>query len=128
MADIVLTGNIGSVELKYTPNGRAALALSVAENHRRRVGDQWQDDGVTWWRITVWERQAETLAETLTKGDRVLVTGTIRSRDWEDRDGQKRTAHDVTARHIAVVPKAQPSGARQAEADPWAAAATTEPF
>ncbi|HLR97252.1 MAG TPA: single-stranded DNA-binding protein [Jiangellaceae bacterium] len=125
MADITITGNTAAEpELRFTPNGKAVATFSVAENHRRKVGNEWQDDGTTWWRITVWERQAETLAETLGKGDRVLVTGTVRSREWE-KDGEKRTSYDVTARHVAVIPKAQqgqqqaPAGGQQG--DPWAA-------
>src|SRR5690554_7152393 len=106
MADITLTGNVGSSELRFTQGGKALLSLSVAENHRKRDGNGWADDGTTWWRVTVWERQAEALAEHVHKGDRVIVTGTVRSREWEDQEGQKRTAYDVTARHVGVVPKA----------------------
>src|SRR5690606_41139887 len=80
--------------------------FSVAENHRRRVGDDWQDDGTTWWRITVWGQHAETLADTLDKGERVLVIGTVRSREWE-KDGEQRTSYDVTARHVAVIPRSE---------------------
>jgi len=123
MADITLTGNTAAApELRYTPNGRAVATFSVAENHRRKVGDDWQDDGTTWWRITVWGQHAETLAETLDKGQRVLVIGTVRSREWE-KDGEQRTSYDVTARHVAVIPKApqaSPSPAGGAAGDPWA--------
>lgn len=126
MADIQIVGNVGNIDLRYTPSGKAALNLSIAENHRRRdQSGEWQDDGTTWWRATVWDRQAETLAETLTKGDRVLVTGQVRSRDYE-KDGEKRTVYDVNARHVAVIPKAPrnnaPAGGQSN--DPWATAAT----
>src|SRR5690625_7425284 len=98
MADITLTGNTAAApELRYTPNGRAVATFSVAENHRRKVGDDWQDDGTTWWRITVWGQHAETLAETLGKGQRVLVIGTVRSREWE-KDGEQRTSYDEIGR------------------------------
>src|SRR5690625_7791574 len=124
MADITFTGNITQPEMRFTNTGKALLSFAVAENHRKRDGNGWIDDGTTWWRITVWERQAETLAETLGKGDRVLVAGTVRSREWQ-KDGEKRTSYDVTARHVAVIPKAQqsqqqaPAGGQQG--DPWAA-------
>ena len=107
MANIEFTGHLGQdPELRFQPNGKAVLSLSVAESHsKRNPGGGWDDDGTTWWRVTVWERAAETLADVLRKGDLVLVIGTVRSREWEDRDGQKRTSHDVNARTVAVVPK-----------------------
>ena len=107
MANIEFTGHLGQdPELRFQPNGKAVLSLSVAESHsKRNPGGGWDDDGTTWWRVTVWERAAETLADVLRKGDRVLVIGTVRSREWEDRDGQKRTSYDVNARTVAVVPK-----------------------
>ena len=131
MADITFTGHLGQdPELRFQPNGKAVLSLSVAESHsRRNPSGGWDDDGTTWWRVTAWDRQAETLADVLRKGDRVLVVGTVRSRDWEDRDGQKRTSHDVNARTVAVVPKAN-AGTRPTQQqppaanDPWA---TDEP-
>ena len=124
MADITFTGNTTQPEMRFTSTGKALLSFAVAENHRKRDGNGWVDDGTTFWRVTVWERQAETLAEVLEKGTRVLVTGTIRSREWE-KDGEKRTNYDVTARHVAVIPKQQqaqqqaPAGGQQS--DPWAA-------
>lgn len=133
MADITFTGHLGGEpELRFQPNGKAVLSLSVAESHsRRNPGGGWDDDGTTWWRVTAWDRQAETLADVLRKGDRVLVVGTVRSREWEDRDGQKRTSYDVNARTVAVVPKAN-TGTRATPqqppaADPWATD-TAAPF
>lgn len=123
MADITLTGNTAAEpELRFTPNGKAVATFSVAENHRRKVGNEWQDDGTTWWRVTVWDRLAETVAEALPKGARVLVTGTIKSREYE-KDGEKRTSYDVTARQVAIVPKQQQGTSAPAGgsvSDPWA--------
>src|SRR5690554_4747480 len=128
MADITFTGNTTQPEMRFTNTGKALLSFAVAENHRKRDGNGWVDDGTTFWRVTVWERQAETLAEVLEKGTRVLVTGTVKSREWE-KDGEKRLAYDVTARHVAVIPKAgttaqqTPAGGQQN--DPWS---TGQPF
>src|SRR5690625_223494 len=124
MADIQIVGNIGRIDdLKNTNNGKAVLSLSVADDHNRRQNGEWVKEGTNGWRVTAWERQAETLAEHVQKGDRVLVTGTVKSREWEDNEGQKRVSYDVTARHVAVIPKAgqssqAPSGG--AAGDPWA--------
>lgn len=135
MADITFYGNIGNDiadSLKFTGTGKAVLSISVAEGHRKRdQSGTWQDDGTTWWRVTVWERQAEALVEVLKKGDRVLVVGQVRSREW-DKDGEKRTAYDVTARHVAVIPRGGQPGQQQGQApaggqagDPWGANDTT---
>lgn len=128
MATIEFTGNITEPELRFTASGKAVLSLSVAENHRKRdQSGTWQDDGTTWWRVTAWERQAEALAEHLKKGDRVLVTGQVRSREYE-KDGEKRTSYDVTARHVAVIPRQPSQGGAYghntpgpAPEDPWGA-------
>jgi|SRR5690606_11987160 len=122
MADIQIVGNVGSIDLRFTPGGKAVVSISVAENHRKKDGNEWVDDGTTWWRVSAWERQAETLAEHVQKGARVLVTGTVKSREYE-KDGEKRTSYDVTARHVAVIPKQQQGTSAPAGgsvSDPWA--------
>ena len=132
MADITFTGHIGNDvrdALKFTQSGVAVLSLSVAEGHRKRdQSGTWQDDGTTWWRVSVWDKQGEALVEALNKGDRVLITGQVRSREWE-KDGETRTSYDVKARHVALIPKAgrpqqQVAGGGQ-PADPWATPAAT---
>lgn len=124
MADIQIVGTIGRIDdLKYTNSGKAVLSISVAEDHNRRQNGEWVKEGTTWWRVTAWERQAEAIdAQRLEKGTRVVVIGTVRSREWE-KDGEQRTSYDVTARHVAVIPKAgqtSPSPAGGAAGDPWA--------
>ena len=97
------------------------FSFAVAENHSVRDGNGWTKDGTTWWRVSVWERLAETLVEHLKTGDRVIVTGTVRSREW-GKDGETRTSYDVTARHVGVVPKAGQTAQAPAGGtggDPW---------
>src|SRR5699024_12102012 len=79
MAEIQISGNVGQSELKFTQGGSAYLRFSVAENHRKKTGNEWVDDGASWWNCTAWDRQAEALAEAVVKGARVVVTGTVRS-------------------------------------------------
>src|SRR5699024_6660422 len=83
MAEIQISGNVGQSELKFTQGGSAYLRFSVAENHRKKTGNEWVDDGTTWWNITAWDKLAERLAEAVVKGARVVVTGTVRSREYE---------------------------------------------
>ena len=126
MADIQISGNVGQSELKFTQGGSAYLRFSVAENHRKKTGNEWVDDGTTWWNITVWDKLAERLAEAVVKGARVVVTGTVRSREYE-KDGETRTAIGVTARQVGIVPR-DDSRPPQQQSDPWGTgAAPTEP-
>lgn len=131
MANITIRGNIGGEpELRFTPGGKAVLNFTVADNlSKRNASGEWENISTTWWRVQVWEKDAENLAETLSKGDRVIVEGTVHSRDWEDKDGAKRTSFDVTGRTVGIIPKG-PGGAQRVTApagDPWATSAAA-PF
>lgn len=124
MADITITGGLGrDAELKFTPSGSAVLNFSVADDQRRQNPQtkEWETVSTTWWNVAVWGRQAETLAEHLTKGTRVVVVGTVHERKYE-HNGEQRSSFDVKARTVAVIPKAG-APARQSsgfDADPWA--------
>jgi single-strand DNA-binding protein len=127
MADITLTGNLGSdAVLTFTPNGKAKLEFSVGDTPRKlnQQNNQWEDAGeTTWWRVTEWETKAEALADTLTKGTKVLVIGTAGVRTYDKKDGTKGFSAEVKPKTIAVVPRSG-QGARQAVpvaagADPW---------
>ena len=97
-------GNVGSVELKWTPQGKAVCEISFAENHSKKVNNEWQDDGTTWRRATIWEEKAEATAEHIQKGDRVVVIGRERLREYEAKDGTKGKSLEVQATTIAKVP------------------------
>lgn len=129
MAEIQISGNVGQSELKFTQGGSAYLRFSVAENHRKKTGNEWVDDGTTWWNCTAWDRQAEALAEAVVKGARVVVTGTVRSREYE-KDGETRTAYGINARTVGVVPKLDAPRPSAPAADPWGTGAdsSTPPF
>ena len=97
-------GNVGSVELKWTPQGKAVCEISFAENHSKKVNNEWQDDGTTWRRATIWEEKAEATAEHIQKGDRIVVIGRERLREYEAKDGTKGKSLEVQATTIAKVP------------------------
>lgn len=111
MTNLTITGNVGSIDLKFTSGGKAVLSISVADTRRRFDKDTnaWVDAGTDWHRVTVWEKKAELYAEHINKGDRVIVTGDLVSREYE-KDGQKRTAWDIKADTIGIVPKAKSTG------------------
>ena len=129
MADITLTGFLGAdPELKFTSGGKALANFSVAEGHRKRdASGEWQDDGTTWWRCTAWERQAEAAAESLRKGSRVVVTGQVRSRQYE-HNGQTKTSYDVKVNQVGLIPKGDRAQAQQGSGQPQGAAQPMNPW
>jgi single-strand DNA-binding protein len=93
---MMIIGNLGAdPELRYTPSGKAVTNLRVAVNDRSRGPDgEWVEETM-WIGVEVWEQQAERLAEQLRKGNKVYAEGQLRSREFEGRDGQKRTALEL---------------------------------
>ena len=137
MAQIILTGNVGRSELKFTNNGKAVLEFTVADNLRvlNRQSNVWETQSTTWWRVTVWEKKAEDLAPHVVKGARVVVVGEVHSRDY-DKDGVTKTVYDVKGKTVSLVPGGEKSsgfsGGGAVKDDPWSAGATnntdTPPF
>ena len=105
MAFLTIVGNVGSVELKFTPQGKAVCEVSVAENHNRKNQQtgQWETESTTWRRVSFWENQAEAVAEQVQKGDRVIVTGDEKLREYERQDGSKGASLEMRGRHIGKV-------------------------
>lgn len=83
-------------ELRFTPAGAAVANFTVASNERRlnKQTGSWEDGAATFLRCSVWRQAAENVAESLHRGDRVMVTGSLRQREYE-KDGQKRTAFEL---------------------------------
>ena len=140
MTSITITGNTTApAELRFTPQGIAACSFTVAVNERKKVRDEWIDDGATFYRVTVWRDYAENVAEALgDKGMRVTVTGKVRTRDYERRDGGKGISLEVTADDVAISIPRQRRQPQQADswssqqqtpsADPWATPGEEAPF
>lgn len=133
---ITIAGNLTSpVELSFTPSGVAVAKLTVATNERHRNQDtgEWEDRGEAgFWDIEIWRADAEPVAnQNWPKGTPVRVEGTIRQRRYETKNGDKRTAHTITAAsitHDVLAARrrsshgAQPAGSHQnSQADPWPA-------
>lgn len=99
----MIIGNLGrDPEMRYTPSGRPVTEFSVAVSHRSRdaATGVWADDGTDWYRVTVWGDRAERTAEQFRKGNKVFVEGRFRTREYEARDGQKRTSLEITADNV----------------------------
>lgn len=103
-ARITLTGSLGGdPELAYTQSGLARCKFTVACQERKKdASGNYVDraEGPTWIDVTAWREVAENAAESLRKGDRVTVIGTVTLDVWE-KDGEKRSRHTVTAEEVA---------------------------
>lgn len=100
---VQFTGNTtGDPELSYTSTGQARCTFSVAVTPRRLVNGQWQDGDASFPRVTAWGPMAENAAESLRKGDRVIVTGVMSQRTFKNREDQEVTVWGVRADEIGV--------------------------
>jgi single-strand DNA-binding protein len=98
---VFLIGNLTRVpELRYTPSGTAVadLRLAVNRNYTTQGGEKRED--TCFLTVVVWGKQAETCREYLDKGSPILVEGRLQTRDWEAKDGQKRTVTEVVAERV----------------------------
>jgi single-strand DNA-binding protein len=78
----------------------AVANFRLAVTPRVREGDSWKDGDTSFFRVNVWRQQAENVAETLTKGTRVIVTGKLRNRTWQTDGGKQRTVTEIEADEI----------------------------
>ena len=95
---ITLIGNLtADPELRFTPNGAAVANFTVASTPRTfdRQTNEWKDGDAMFLNCSVWRQYAENVAESLTKGMRVIVSGRLKSRSYETRKGEKRTVFEV---------------------------------
>ena len=101
---IILVGNLGrDPELRYTPQGNPVCSFSMATNERRKDKTGEFQDQTTWFRVTLWGRQAETASQYLTKGRPVYIEGRLRVEEWTDRDGKPRQTLEVTATDMQFI-------------------------
>lgn len=102
LPQITVIGNLtGDAQLRMTNSGKAVAKLRVASNERKKTETgEWVDADVCFTDITVW-RNAEDVSRDFLKGDRVIIVGTLRQRDYTTEAGDKRTAYEVNADHVA---------------------------
>lgn len=93
---ITVAGTLGKdAEVKYLPNGDAIANFSVADSQGR-------DKPTIWWNCGLYGKRAESLAQYLTKGQAVTVTGSVSEREWTSKDGEKRKSMDVRVSDVAL--------------------------
>jgi single-strand DNA-binding protein len=109
---VMLIGNLGKdPELRFTPSGRAVARFSVA------TSEQWTDqqgqrqDRTEWHNVVVWGKQAETCGQYLSKGRQVFIEGSVRSRQYDDKEGQKRYITEIIAQRVQFLGGGRGDGA-----------------
>jgi single-strand DNA-binding protein len=101
---VILVGRLGrDPETRYTSGGQAVANFSMAtdESYKDRNGER--QKRTEWHKIVVWGKQAEIAQQYLKKGSLIFVEGRIQSREWQDKEGQKRTAFEIVANSFRML-------------------------
>jgi len=111
---VILVGNLGrDAELRYTPGGAPVATLNLATT------EVWNDKGgqrqekTEWHRIVLWGKTAESLNEYLTKGKQIYVEGRLQTRQWDDKDGNKRYTTEIRGDRVVLLGGGGGGGGRQ---------------
>src|SRR5215470_16871837 len=101
---VILVGRLGrDPETRYTGSGQAVGNFSVATDETFKDKNGERQKRTEWHRITVWGKQAEIAQQYLKKGSLVFIEGRIQSREWQDKEGQKRTSFDIVASNFRML-------------------------
>ncbi|MFZ8996970.1 MAG: single-stranded DNA-binding protein [Ilumatobacteraceae bacterium] len=94
---VQIIGNVTrDPELRFTTGGTAVCSFGIAYTPRKRnANGEWEDGDTSYFNCSAWRDLGENIAASISKGMRVVVTGSVRARDWEDRDGNKRTSIEI---------------------------------
>jgi len=137
MTTITITGNLtADPELRFIPSGKALATFTVVSSKSTKLPDgTWENSDTTFWEVKCWGKTAENVAESLSKGTSVIVSGSAVQENWEDKNtGQKRSKISITAwnvgpdlkRHIAKVETSPTSPFNavnpSANSEPWGVA------
>jgi len=101
---IIIVGNLGrDPELRYTPQGTPVCGFSLATNEKRKGRGGEIEDITTWFKITLWGRQAEAASQYLAKGRPVYIEGRLRVEEYIDREGKQRYSLEVNATDMQFI-------------------------
>jgi len=146
---VTIVGNVtGDPELRFTPSGAAVASFTVASTPRvmDKTTNEWRDGDSLFMRCNIWRQAAENVGESLTRGARVIVTGRLRQRSYDTKEGEKRTVVELEVDEVgpslryatAKVSKVERSGAgfgggsssvggKPPADDPWGTGSPNEP-
>ena len=125
----ILIGNLGrDPELRYTQNGQAVVnfTLATSEAWTDKASGQKQER-TEWHRIVAWGRTGELCAQYLSKGRSVYIEGRIQTREWEDKEGQKRWTTEVNAQTVQFLGGPRSAGTEDSSANANEATAPSAP-
>ena len=100
---VTVVGNLtNDPELRFTPSGAAVASFTVASSSRvlDKTTNEWKDGETVFMRCSVWRQYAENVAESLTKGTRVIVSGRLKQRSYETREGEKRQIMELEVEDV----------------------------
>ena len=135
---LTIAGNlVDDPELRFTPAGQPVAKFRIASTPRYfdKASNSWKDGDSLFLTVNVWRQVAENVAESMTRGTRAIVTGRLRQRSYETKEGEKRTVYELEADEVGVslrnatakVAKVARTGGAPADqqasgkdADPWA--------
>jgi len=117
---VILVGNLGrDSELRYTPGGAAVATLNLATTEVWNDRNNQRQEKTEWHRVVLWGKQAETLSQYLQKGKQIYIEGRLQTRQWDDKDGNKRYTTEIRGDRIVLLSggaggggSALPAGAR----------------
>ena len=117
---VILVGNLGrDPEVRYTTNGAAVATFSIATSfswNDRESGEK--QERTEWHRIVAWRKLGEICGEYLSKGSKVYIEGRLQTREWEDRDGNRRFTTEVVASDVQFLDPKESSKPRDAYGGP----------
>jgi single-strand DNA-binding protein len=101
---VILVGRLGrDPETRYTGGGQAVANFSVATDETYRDKNGERQKRTEWHKIVVWGKQAEIAQQYLKKGSLIFIEGRIQSREWQDKEGQKRTSFEIVATNFRML-------------------------
>jgi len=108
---VILVGRLGrDPEVRYTPSGTAVANFSIATSEQWTNKDGEKQERTEWHKIVAWRRLGEICGEYLHKGSQIYIEGRLQTRDWEDRDGNKRYTTEVIAQTMQMLGPADKGG------------------
>src|SRR5580765_7212815 len=101
---VILVGNLGrDAELRYTPGGAAVATINMATTEVWNDKAGQRQEKTEWHRVILWGKSAESLSEYLTKGKQIYIEGRLQTRQWDDKDGNKRYTTEIRSDRVVLL-------------------------
>ena len=113
--EVTLIGNLGrDPEVKTVPGGKTVAQLALATSESFKVNNEWQSKS-EWHRVVVWGKMAELIAQRCHKGSKIFIKGRLQTRNWEDKDGQKKYSTEIIAGMVKFLDKKEEQQQQQTQ-------------